>query len=523
MHDVLLNHFKIYANPDDIITYSGGVAQNVVWNTTLKRHFKNCPGLTDARLESLDQWIVPPPPEPLDDSTDPASWVRWSREQYFDYRWWQIQRDVVDPDLEVLVANFSQWYCENYTKVHADPNLSAVQTLAQWRKSILKDTLSLILLIDNLPFFFWSILEQALKQVGIYCHQTSAVFVPLPSLTAISKPQIVSGEPDARGSDYLKMLSKQSEHSWDSRKVGYLANINQLVEVTDFSAPSVLLLNYLAADSALHEDRNNTGISWKEQLSLLFQKLAEEVAGFARRATEAGQELSIYVLTDHGSTLVLSQERKDAGSQLTKQLFPNEKYRSASLSQQEADSIPENLWSLGMRFYNPLNPDQLHFIPRGHNTVAPTKKGRFFSHGGASPEEVIVPCGVFRMHQAERVLPKIRFTHFNEGKDIPKWYVKRIVTLQVELLNPNPEICSLASIAVHPKVGEIRDFKECTLPAKSTQVISLSLYFGNEAINHKSLVFSFNFLFGQEPVSAPIEIPVSIHSAMSGGLNLHDL
>lgn len=41
MHDVLLNHFKLYAGPDDIITYSGGVAQNVVWNTTLKRHFKN--------------------------------------------------------------------------------------------------------------------------------------------------------------------------------------------------------------------------------------------------------------------------------------------------------------------------------------------------------------------------------------------------------------------------------------------------------------------------------------------------
>ena len=41
MHDVLLNHFKSHAKPEDIITYSGGVAQNVVWNTTLKKHFKN--------------------------------------------------------------------------------------------------------------------------------------------------------------------------------------------------------------------------------------------------------------------------------------------------------------------------------------------------------------------------------------------------------------------------------------------------------------------------------------------------
>jgi carbamoyltransferase len=41
MNNILLNHFKQYSNVEDIITYSGGVAQNVVWNTTLKKHFKN--------------------------------------------------------------------------------------------------------------------------------------------------------------------------------------------------------------------------------------------------------------------------------------------------------------------------------------------------------------------------------------------------------------------------------------------------------------------------------------------------
>jgi carbamoyltransferase len=41
MHNILLNHFKQYSDVEDIITYSGGVAQNVVWNTTLKKHFKN--------------------------------------------------------------------------------------------------------------------------------------------------------------------------------------------------------------------------------------------------------------------------------------------------------------------------------------------------------------------------------------------------------------------------------------------------------------------------------------------------
>ena len=39
--NVLIEFFKNYASPDDIISYTGGVAQNVIWNTELKRHFKN--------------------------------------------------------------------------------------------------------------------------------------------------------------------------------------------------------------------------------------------------------------------------------------------------------------------------------------------------------------------------------------------------------------------------------------------------------------------------------------------------
>lgn len=41
MEKVLINFFSKFANKNDIITYSGGVAQNVVWNTALKSYFPN--------------------------------------------------------------------------------------------------------------------------------------------------------------------------------------------------------------------------------------------------------------------------------------------------------------------------------------------------------------------------------------------------------------------------------------------------------------------------------------------------
>lgn len=39
--ETILELFKKHCKPDDVIYYSGGVAQNVIWNSLLKRHFKN--------------------------------------------------------------------------------------------------------------------------------------------------------------------------------------------------------------------------------------------------------------------------------------------------------------------------------------------------------------------------------------------------------------------------------------------------------------------------------------------------
>lgn len=39
--EVILELFKKHCKPDDVIHYSGGVAQNVIWNSLLKRNFKN--------------------------------------------------------------------------------------------------------------------------------------------------------------------------------------------------------------------------------------------------------------------------------------------------------------------------------------------------------------------------------------------------------------------------------------------------------------------------------------------------
>lgn len=41
MGEMLLDFFKQFAHPTEVVSYSGGVAQNVIWNARLKAHFPN--------------------------------------------------------------------------------------------------------------------------------------------------------------------------------------------------------------------------------------------------------------------------------------------------------------------------------------------------------------------------------------------------------------------------------------------------------------------------------------------------
>ena len=285
----------------------------------------------------------------------------------------------------------------------------------------------------------------------------------------------------------------------------------------------MVLLNYLAGDETLHGDAEASGSSWSEQLGLLYGNLAQAVRDFARRVSDSGSDFGLYVLTDHGSTLILPDERRSADAQLSKRLFPNEKHRSATLSAAEAELVPENLWKLGHRFVSPLG-EGVHFIPSGHNTVAFPGARAIFCHGGATPEEVIVPSGVFRLYSAVWSLPRLRFIDLNLKGGKATFYVKRIVSLSIEVQNGNSEECRLESVTISPEVAEIREFDTVfSVQAHNTGRTKVSLYFGTNATTVSTVSLGFTFRIGQDRLSHTIELPVTITSATSGAIDLRTL
>jgi hypothetical protein len=272
----------------------------------------------------------------------------------------------------------------------------------------------------------------------------------------------------------------------------------------------------------LHGDADASGSSWSEQLGLLYTNLAKAVGDFARRVSGPGDTFGLYVVTDHGSTVILPEERKTADAQLSKKLFPNEKHRSATLSTAEAEQIPENLWTLGHRFVSPI-VNGVHFIPRGHNTVASPGTKPTFCHGGATPEEVIVPSGVFRLYAATWSIPKVRLIEPETSGRRISFYVKRIVSLNLEVQNTNNEACRLESVAIVPDVADVRDFDRTAVAANSVGRTQVSLYFAARATQTSTISLTFSFRIGQNQLTQVMELPVKITSAVSGGIDLKNL
>lgn len=487
------------------------------------RRFSGCGELNARDFARLRLHVRPAVPALPDLATvDAKGWATWFHDEYLPYRWWQTERGQADSEVEAVVGKFSGWYCSEFAQVHSDPELSAVHLLSKWRESILGDSVSLILMVDNLPWFFWDDFERALSAAGLHRHESGDCFVPLPSLTSYSKPAIVAGHWEAAGTDYAKMLEERSAAEWAGRAVQYLNGADQLAEVTLSAEPRVVFLNYLAGDTTLHSDAAAAGTHHAAQLSQLYQGLGMLVGDFARRASTEERKFGLYVFTDHGACMILDAERQAVDAQLSKKLFPNEKYRSASFGSDEA--IPENLWALGHRFTSPLAADgRVHFIPRGHNTVASQGKGRTYAHGGASPEEVIVPCGVFRRQRIVWSPPGLRFVNLTMHGNNAAFYIQRISNVEVEIQNPNSAECHLTGVSLSPEAGEVRDFGAITIQPKSTRSTTVSLYFSASAKNVSLLRFDLSFRIANDSLTRGIEQPVVISSAMRGGVDLNNL
>jgi len=493
----------------------------------VRSRFSACDGLSRARLASLDVFVTTPPPAAADPDGKwgVSEWVDWVTGQYLPFRHSQVRRGKSAPAVEQSVCRFSDWYVREYASIHQNADLSLVHVMNKWADLIRDDSLSVVAIVDCLPASFWPLVRRVLTQAGFHQHEVGFRFSPLPSDTANAKRRLLTGTWQQDSVGYPDLVERRGKSDWSAKEAVYLPDLKALATFAPPPSGAVVFLNFLPIDELLHSDTESAGGTYEEGLHRLLTRLSEGIRDLVARWAGPSDRMGLYVVTDHGACRILEEEQESFDSKVASKLFSNEKHRFAYVPDKEAQSVPDNLWALGYRFKQPFVQEEgVYFIPRGHSTVRTGQRGAHFVHGGASPEEIIVPAAVFRPVKTTWKEPSVRFLDLrfdSEGK--ATFYVLRVTALRVEVANPNSEAMILTQSEMLTPEGDIKEFTRLEIPGHSTGVADVSVYFQKAAQERDELALQFTYKLAGEEHSFSMNTGARFKTAVSGGFSLRDL
>ncbi len=493
-----------------------------------QERFRGCPGLTEAQLRHLERYVVPPRPS-LKNPTETWTaqrWIDWAVREYFPFRQWQTTSAHYDEDLEQTVRAFSDWYTAEYIAVQQDPNLSLLNCLQGVAPKDGKPGLSVVLLIDCLPAAFYSIIDGAVCDAGFSRHGLNYRFAPLPTATEYSKPFLLQGSWELEHTDYRKILAARSSTDWAKTPVVYLTSQKDLVELQVTEKTAIVVLNLTSADELLHRDLESENLTHEDEVGRLFTRLAGDVRTLVDAWPGDRENVNVHVITDHGATQIREAEKTTLESKIVDKLFQDEKHRFARIPKPDAHLVPDNLWALGYKFVHPFIKQQnVFFIPRGHNAVKRHAKGVAYTHGGATPEEVLVPCGLYRPVKAQWARPATRFVGLTKDEQTGRalFYIQRVVAIEMELNNPNStEMNLLRATVLHPD-NELKSTSLASIAAGKRGIVHLDCYFRKAALGERDMELEIVYEIAGDTKTLDLVLPSEFRSAMSGGFNLKDL
>jgi hypothetical protein len=146
-------------------------------------------------------------------------------------------------------------------------------------------------------------------------------------------------------------------------------------------------------------------------------------------------------------------------------------------------------------------------------------------HGGATPEEVIVPTALYKAVKVAWKHPLARFLNLNLDRDTrrARFYVQRIVSLEIELQNPNSSVVRVIRAGI---LAPGADLKGCDTPSiepGQTGVLRMDCYFNKSAVGEGDLVIEIAYEIAGESHTLTVPHECRFRSAVTTGFSLKDL
>jgi len=453
-------------------------------------------------------------------------WTRWTTNYYAPYREWQVRNARYDAQIEESVGEFSDWYIQNYAALQADPGRGLVHAFTKTSRFSDSGQLTVVLMIDCLPISYFPTLEKTLRSVGMKRQKLSYRFAGLPTITEYTKGAVIAGKPGPQSKSYETLLKERAKHDWNGIPTYYVWTPKDLSALHLEQSGGIIVYNHLEGDGILHSDVESKNRTYEEELERSYTPVAEALTQVLNRWSGSREKVSVLVVTDHGACRILEEEGKTFDSTVVSKLFGDEKHRVATMTPEQADKVPANLWELGYRFTDPLSEDvNVHFLPRGHNTVRRTGSQQGYVHGGVTPEEVIVPFAIYGLTAVPVQKPFIRFlgSERSTADAEHSFYVQRLILLQLEVQNPNPSTMNVTHIEVISPAASVKEVELGDVASTATQTVAFDVNFEKSALEATELRLLLRYSVDGEEYDTTFAVPADFKSAMSGGFSLKDL
>lgn len=472
------------------------------------------------KFKNLDLLVPRQAPSEPGNDWGAEEWSKWAVEEYLPYKFWLEEINEYDEKVASYSEKFGDWFFGNFIKLKTDfPRFLHKVILDIGYRIKDKSEISLLLVIDNFNYKYFSDLRDIFNKQGFFCKDSQPYFSMIPTETFVCKRSIFSGlsEINSLGNkSYDKIIKEAWAGYVGSKKFKYLSNLGALNKIKSLDH-EVYILNYCNIDELFHKDEEDLGRPHREEVGYHLQNLVNAVIDFSKRL-RIDRKFSIYICSDHGSTKIQSSTSSTIDRKYYKAKSENKHHRFVTITDKQLQKLPShvesNAYVLKKEEYGLL---ENVIIARGYNRFKKSN-GRYYIHGGLSPEEVIVPFAIF-----EKVLVEPKEIIIHLLKNAFRYSVKSNIELEIVNIN-DYEITDIAVDILNSNVeSQIQRVKQ--ISPKNKYVLEIPSRFKKTPDEKEKnfLLLKISYQIIEKMYSQQNEIPIVIKSMVEQKTNLEDI
>jgi hypothetical protein len=367
--------------------------------TAIQKHFSHLPAV-DSVVRDLSPQVPPATPVLPDEQWTTTQWLHWATQEYLPYFAWVVRANQPRDHQHACALAFSDWLAEQYPAwLNQEDSPLLLHQFPRMRQILTDDAHAVVvwLVVDGLTWWQGQFLREACEQHEMYPQAHTPGIAALPSITSVSKRMLITGLP-ATEPTTRPLAQVAREHFTRSGIHGVVCSNLADAANTLQHDPNVrcVLVLFNMIDTVAHQ---MTTFTDDEGIRGYLRSLAAQLARMMRHGTSRGQSFHALIGSDHGSTLLppdaTIQPLPHAGREIedlweadsTVQPQPRSTRAAIVTDPQRLPHLDSMAWyTLEQQRYQ---LDNQYIVPRGYQYIKRRPTG--WTHGGLTPEEVIVP------------------------------------------------------------------------------------------------------------------------------------